>query len=96
MAKYTYLPTYLIELINLDISICNSKNLSNFRKSIPKFIRSSPNSTYNCFNNAGMKHATRLRLGLSHLRDHKFNDGFLGSFNPICSCGLTSFDAIIV
>ena len=31
---------------------------------------------------------TRLRLGLSHLRDDKFKHGFLVSFNPICICGL--------
>ena len=33
-------------------------------------------STYNYFNNKGIKNITRLRLGLSHLRDHKFKHGF--------------------
>ena len=28
-----------------------------------------------------------LRLGLSHLREHKFKHGFQDSLNPICSCG---------
>ena len=56
----------------------NSKSLSNFLKSILKFRRPSPNS-YHCFNNKGINHVTRLRLGLSHLRDHKFKHGFLDS-----------------
>ena len=57
-------------------------------KSILEFIRPSLSSTYNCFNNKRIKHITRLRLGLSHLRDHKFKHGFLDSLKPICSCGL--------
>ena len=30
---------------------------------------------------------TRLQLGLSHLRDHKFKYSFQDCLNPICSCG---------
>ena len=29
-----------------------------------------------------------LRLGLSHLREHKFKHSFLDLLNPICNCGL--------
>ena len=31
---------------------------------------------------------TRLRLGLSHLREHKFNHNFKNCINPLCSCGM--------
>ena len=31
---------------------------------------------------------TRLRLGMSHLREHKFKHNFQDCSNPICSCGL--------
>ena len=31
---------------------------------------------------------TRLRLGFSHLREHKFKYSFQDSLNPFCSCGL--------
>ena len=30
---------------------------------------------------------TRLRLGLSHLREHKFKHSFHDSLNPFCNCG---------
>ena len=86
--KNSFFPSVIIEWNNLDISIRNSKNLSTFKKSILQFIRPSPSRTYNCFSNKGIKHITRLRLGLSHLREHKFKHGFLDSLNPICSCGL--------
>ena len=35
-----------------------------------------------------MKFVTRLRLGLSRLREHKFKQCFQDSINPICSCSL--------
>ena len=31
---------------------------------------------------------TRLRLGLSHLREHKLNHSFQNCINPLCSCGM--------
>ena len=36
----------------------------------------------------GLKFVTRLRLGLSHLREHKFKHSFQDSINPLCSCSL--------
>ena len=56
-----------------------------YQKLIKLFIRPSPNSTYNCFNTKGIKHLTRLRLSLSHLRYHKFKRRFLDALNRICS-----------
>ena len=31
---------------------------------------------------------TRLRLGLSHLNEHRFNHNFQCCVNPLCSCSL--------
>ena len=52
-----------------------------------KFIHPSGNSVFRCHNFKGIKLLTRPRLGLSHLREHKFKHGFLDSLNPICTCG---------
>ena len=52
-----------------------------------KFIRPSPNSIFNCHHPKGVRLLTRLRLGLSHLRDHKFKHSFQDSLNPICNRG---------
>ena len=73
---------------NLGISMRNSKSSSIFKRSILQFIRPFPSSTYNCFNNNGIKRIIRLRLKLCNLRDHQFKHGFLDCLNPICICGL--------
>ena len=57
-------------------------------KSILQFIRSSASSKYNYFNTKKIKHLTRPRLGLYHIRDSKFKYGFHDSLNPSCRCGL--------
>ena len=57
-----------------------------FLKRILSFIKSSPNSTLNCHKLRGIKLFSRLKLGLSHLREHKFKHSFGNSFNPFCSC----------
>ena len=36
----------------------------------------------------GIRLITRLRVGMSHLREHKFKHNFQDCLNPICSCGL--------
>ena len=35
----------------------------------------------------GIKFMTRLRLGLSHLREHKLKHSFRDSINPLSNCG---------
>ena len=46
------------------------------------------NGVFNCHNCKGIKYLTRLRLGLSHLREHKFKHSFQDTLNSFCSCGL--------
>ena len=85
--RNSYFPSTVNEWNNLDKSITNSESFSIFKKNILKFIRPTPNSIFNCHNPKGVKLLTRLRLGLSHLREHKFKQSFQDSLNSICSCG---------
>ena len=85
--KNSFFPSSVIEWNNLDKSIRSSESLALFKKSILQFIRPTPNRTFNCHNPIGIKLITRLRLGLSHLRDHEFKHNFLDCLNPICCCG---------
>ena len=55
-----------------------------FKKELLKFIRPVPNSTYNINDTKGLKLLTRLRLGLSHLGDHKFRHIFQDYVSPLC------------
>ena len=52
-----------------------------------KFIRLGPNEVFSIYNPHSIKLLTRLRLGLSHLRDHKFNHNFSDCLDEICMCG---------
>ena len=58
-----------------------------FRKKILNFIRPSQISFFDIHNPKGIKLITRLRLGLSHLRDYKFKHSFQDTINPLCNCG---------
>ena len=86
--KNSFFPSTIIEWNKLDHNIRNSSSFNIFRKSILKFIRPSANSLFNCHNPKEIKFITRLRLGLSYLREHKFKHSFKDSLNPSCSCGL--------
>ena len=85
--RNSYFPSIVTESNNLNQSMRNSENFSIFKKNILKLIRPSPNSIFNCHNPKGVKLLTRLRLVLSHLRDHKFKHNFQDSLNPVCNCG---------
>ena len=42
---------------------------------------------FECHNPKGIKLLSRIRLGLSHLREPKFKHSFQDTLNPICICG---------
>ena len=89
--RKSFFPSTFIEWNKLDNNNRNSESVSAFKKQILKFIRPSPtfnvHSTFNVHNLHGIKLLTRLRVGLSHLREHKFRRNFQYSLDPFCNCG---------
>ena len=85
--KNSFFPSTITEWNNLDPEIRKSKSISIFKSIILKFIRPKPNNVYYCHNPKGIKLLTRLRLGRSHLRKHKFKHSFQDCLNPLCHCG---------
>ena len=85
--KIPFFPPTVIEWNKVDKNIRKSESLNIFRKNILRFIRSSQNGVYNCHNPKEIKLLTRLRVGLSHLCEHKFKISFQDTLNPICNCG---------
>ena len=77
----------MIEWKKLDLNIRYSENRTSFKSKVLKFAHLSENSIFLCNNSKGIQLLTRLRLGLSHLRDHKFKHNFQDTHNPICNCG---------
>ena len=81
--KNSFFASAIIEWNNLDPNLRNSKSISVFKEKILNFIGPSPNSFFDCYNPKGIK----LRLSLSHLREHKFKHSFQDTINPLCNCG---------
>ena len=86
--KKIFFPSTVIEWKKLDPNLQSAASLSVFKKNLLKFVRPSPNSVFNCHNCKGFKYFTRLRLGLSHLREHKLRHSFQYTLNSFCSCAL--------
>ena len=86
-SKNSFFPSTLKQWNNLDPHIEKSKSISIFKSNILKFIGPKPNKVYYCHNPKGTRLLTRLLLGLSHLREHKFKHSFQDCLNPFCFCG---------
>ena len=86
--KNSFLPYAIKEWNKLDSEIRNAKTYASFRKMLLNFIRPIGNSTRKIYDPLGIKLLTRLRLGFSHLSEHKFRHKFADSLNPLCSCSL--------
>ena len=84
----SFFPSTITEWNKLDRDIRNSDSLKVFKLSLLKFVGPVVNSVFKINNPYGLKLLTRLRLGLSHLRYHKFRHNFQDCINPICVCGL--------
>ena len=41
---------------------------------------------FKCRDRLGVIYLTRLRVGFSHLKEHKFRHNFLDTLDPFCSC----------
>ena len=70
--KYSFFPSTLKDWFNLNDYIRNSESISIFKKRLLSIIRLSQSNIYNLFDPIGLKLLTRVRLGFSHLNEHKF------------------------
>ena len=68
-----------------DINICDAKSLALFKFNLLKLIRPISNPINNIYKPKGTQLLTRLRLGLSHLRYHKFTYIVLVTIKPLCT-----------
>ena len=74
--KNLFFSSTIHELNNLDQNIRNSENINIFNNNVWKFIRTKPNSIFDCHNLKGIKLTTGLRRDLSHPGKHYFKNSF--------------------
>ena len=73
--------------------ITGSLSLSVFKSRYLQFFSVSPNSIYKIHNPVGLKYLTRLRVGLSHLKSHKFLHNFNDTPDQFCACDMKSIES---
>ena len=81
--KYSFFPSTLRDWLNLDDNIRNSGSISVFKNRLLMFIRPVRNSVFNIFDPKGLKLLTWLRLGFSHLNEHRFRHNFENCVNTL-------------
>ena len=85
--KYSFFPHCTSQWNNLDKNIQMSGSLNIFKRNLLNFIKPKRSFQYNIHHPYGLKLLTRLRVGLSHLRAHKFHHNFNDTLDPFCLCG---------
>ena len=88
----TFFPFCVSKWNDLDPEITKLPSISLFKNKLLPFIRPSPNPIYKCHDPHGITLLTRLRVGFSHLREHKFRHGFTDIYDPFCSCRTNSIE----
>ena len=74
--KNSFFPSAVTEWNKLDCYIGNADSFKVFKKHLLSFIKPMSNSIYSIHNHLGVKYLTRLRIGFSHLKEHKFKRNF--------------------
>ena len=82
----SFFPYCISQWNNLDSRIRNLTSTATFKRAILDFIRPNPTPYFKANRFSGFVFPTRLRIGFSHLCEHKFRHSFLDIVDPICSC----------
>ena len=85
--KKNFFHSTIIQRNKLDSNIFCSPSYKFFSKGILEFIRLQPNNVFNVPSSLALAYYTKLRVGLSSLREHKVRHNFRDSLNSICYCG---------
>ena len=75
-----------MEWNQLHVKLRKSESLPFFRNALLTVGWPTAKPVYNIHNPIGLKLLTKLRLGLSHLNEHKFKHDFQDCINPLCTC----------
>ena len=85
--KNSFYPSLISEWNKLSFNIRDSASLNTFKKKLLNFIKPCANSICHIYNPFGIKFLTSLRLGRSHLHEHKFRHCRQDTLNLLCECG---------
>ena len=90
--RSSFFPFCISEWNKLDKNIHELPSVKTFKNAISKFIRPKANSVFRVFDTKGVVFLNRLRVGFSHLREHKFRHKFADTIDPFCNCRTNSLE----
>ena len=90
--RSTFFPYCVSKWNELDPDLIKLSSLAAFKNALLSFVRPTPNSIYGTHNSSGIALLTRLRVGLSHLREHRFRHNFAIIEDPFCTCRTNSIE----
>ena len=90
--RSSFFPYCIAEWNKLDSRIRDLPTISCFKRAILNFLRPKANSNFRLSNSQGSIFLTRLRVGFSHLREHKFRHNFSDTIDPFCNCRTNSLE----
>ena len=88
----TFFPYCISQWNTLDARIRDLPSVSSFKEAIYEFLRPKPSPVFDANDNQGVIFLNRLRLGFSHLNEHKFRHGFRDTLDPFCACRTNSIE----
>ena len=77
----------------LDREATSKPSVQSFKKYLNNFKRPPGHSLFGVNDKFGIKLLTKIRVGFSDLRDHRFNHNFY-CISPICKCGIEDETAV--
>ena len=86
--KNCFFPSTPNDWYKLHETIRNSESISIFKSRLLSFIRPLESNVYNILDPIGLKFLNSLRLGFSHLNEHRFRHNFQDCMHPLYFCSL--------
>ena len=90
--RSSFFPYCISEWNKLDRSLRELPSSETFKNAILKSLRPKGNPVFRVPDNKGVIFLTRLRVGFSHLREHKFRHNFADTLDPFCNCRTNSIE----
>ena len=92
--QYSFFPHCVNAWGKLSNFITGALTLSIFKSRYLQFFSVAPNSIFKIHNPDGLKFLTRLRMGLSHLKSHKYRHNFKDTPDQFCVCDNKSIESV--
>ena len=90
--RSSFFPYCIAEWNRLDRNFRELPSSETFKDALLKLYRPKGNPVFYISDNKGVILLTRLRIGFSHLREHKFRHNFADTLDPFCNCRTNSIE----